>query len=147
MAVSSTKKSVIITFAAGMALGLMFTSLSFIKSQRDRGRDAVLYFTYGQAKLISSNVKCAMSFGDAKDANAVLNSLKTQYNIAFAGVYDCNGKLFACYYRDDIKLHKNLKPLPPSKARFTSHDGYMIISEPIIHDNQFLGTVCLWAQS
>jgi len=146
MAVSSTKKSVIIAFAAGMTLGLMFTSLSFIKAQRDRGKDAVLYFTYGQAKLISSNVKCAMSFDDAKDANAVLNSLKTQYNIAFAGVYDCNGKLFAYYYRDDIKLQKNLKPLPPSKARFTSHDGYMIVSEPIIHDNQFLGTVCLWAQ-
>ncbi len=142
---SSRKKFIIIAFAAGMTLGLTFTSLSFIKSQRDRGKDAVLYFASGQAKLISSNVKCALSFDDSKDANTILGSLKTQYNIAFAGIYDCNGKLFATYYRDDIK-QQDFKPLPPPKAKFTSRDGYLVISEPIIHQQQFLGTVCLWAQ-
>ena len=68
----SRKKFIVIAFAAGMSLGLLFTSLSFIKSQRDRSKDAVLYFTSGQAKLISSNVKCALSFEDAKDANGIL---------------------------------------------------------------------------
>ena len=145
MADSSRKKFIIIAFVAGMSLGLLFASLSFIKSQRDRSKDIVLYSTVGQAKLISSNVKCALSFEDARDANGILYSLKTQYNIVFAGIYDCNGKLFATYYRDDIK-QQNFKPLPPSKAKFTSHDGYMIISEPVIHGHQFLGTVCLWAQ-
>jgi uncharacterized membrane protein affecting hemolysin expression len=139
------KKLIIIAFAAGMSLGLMFTSLSFINSQRNRSKDAILYFASGQAKLISSNVKCALSFEDAKDANGILESLKTQYNIVFAGIYDCNGKLFATYYRDDVR-QKEFEPLPPSKAKFTSHDGYMIISEPVIHGHQFLGTVCLWAQ-
>jgi uncharacterized membrane protein affecting hemolysin expression len=139
------KKLIIIAFAAGMSLGLMFTSLSFINSQRDRSKDAILYFASGQAKLISSNVKCALSFEDAKDANGILESLKTQYNIVFAGIYDCNGKLFATYYRSDINPQE-FKPLPPSKAKLTSHDGYMIISEPVIHAKQFLGTVCLWAQ-
>jgi hypothetical protein len=145
MADSSRKKFIIIAFAAGMALGLLFTSLSFINSQRNRSKDAVFYFTVGQAKLISSNVKCALSFEDAKDANGILESLKTQYNIVFAGIYDCNGKLFATYYRGDINPQE-FKPLPPSKAKLTSHDGYMIISEPVIHAKQFLGTVCLWAQ-
>jgi hypothetical protein len=141
----SRKKFVVIAFATGMSMGLLFTSLSFIKSQRDRGKDIVLYSTVGQAKLISSNVKCALSFDDAKDANGILESLKTQYNIAFAGIYDCNGKLFATYYRDDVN-QVDFKPLPPSKARLTFHDNYMIISEPVIHQRQFLGTVCLWAQ-
>jgi len=145
MADSSRKKFIIIAFAAGMSLGLLFTSLLFINSQRNRSKDAILYFASGQAKLISSNVKCALSFDDAKDANGILESLKTQYNIVFAGIYDCNGKLFASYYRDDVR-QKEFKPLPPSKAKFTSHDGYMIISEPVIHQRQFLGTVCLWAQ-
>jgi uncharacterized membrane protein affecting hemolysin expression len=145
MADSSRKKFIVIAFSAGMTLGLTFTSLSFIKSQRDRGKDTILYFASGQAKLISSNVKCALSFDDSKDANAILDSLKTQYNIAFAGIYDCNGKLFASYHREDIKP-QDLKPLPPPKAKFTSHDGFFVISEPIIHQHQFLGTVCLWAQ-
>ncbi len=139
------KKLIVIAFAAGMSLGLLFTSLSFIDSQRNRGKDAILYFISGQAKLISSNVKCALSFDDAKDANGILDSLKTQYNIAFAGIYDCNGKLFSSYYRNDVR-QKEFKPLPPSKAKFTFHDGYMVVSEPVIHDHQFLGTVCLWAQ-
>jgi uncharacterized membrane protein affecting hemolysin expression len=128
-----------------MSLGLLFTSLSFIDWQRSGNKNALLYLTASQAKLISSNVKCALSFSDAKDANGILESLKTQNYIAFAGVYDCNGKLFAYYYRDDIK-RQDFEPLLPSKAKFTSHDGYLIVSEPIIHDNQFLGTVCLWAQ-
>jgi hypothetical protein len=145
MAVGSTKKFVIIAFAGGMSLGLLFSSVSFIKSQRDRGKDAILYFASGQAKLISSNVKCALSFEDAKDANAILGSLKSQYNIAFAGIYDCNGKLFATYYRGDLNP-QDFKPLPPSKAKFATHDGYIVVSEPVIHQHEFLGTVCLLAQ-
>jgi uncharacterized membrane protein affecting hemolysin expression len=95
--------------------------------------------------MLASNVKCALSFEDAKDANGILESLRTQYNIVFAGIYDCNGKLFASYYRDDVR-QKEFKPLPLSKAKVTSHDGYMIISEPVVNDHQFLGTVCLWAE-
>jgi uncharacterized membrane protein affecting hemolysin expression len=128
-----------------MFIGLLFASLSFIKAQGDKGKDVVMYLTSGQAKLIASNVKCALSFEDEKDANAVLTSLKTQYNIAFAGIYDCNGKLFVSYYRDGINPHE-FKSLPPSKAKFVSHDGYLVVSEPIVHQNQFLGTVCLWTQ-
>ena len=145
MADSFRRKFIIIAFSAGMSMGLLFASLSFINSQHKNSKDNLMYFTSTQAKLISSNVKCALSFDDAKDANGILDSLKTQYNIVFAGIYDCNGKLFATYYRDDINP-KEFKPLPPSKAKLTSHDGYMIISEPVIHDHQFLGTVCLWAQ-
>jgi uncharacterized membrane protein affecting hemolysin expression len=139
------KKLIVITFAAGMSLGLLFASLSFIYSRRDSAEDAVLYFASGEAKLISSNVKCALSFDDSKDANAVLNSLRTQYNIAFAGIYDCNGKLFAAYYRDDVN-ERELNTAVPPKAKFTSRNGYLVVSEPVIHQKQFLGTVCLWAQ-
>jgi uncharacterized membrane protein affecting hemolysin expression len=139
------KKLIVIAFAAGMSLGLLFASLSFINSQRDRTKDAVMYFASGQAKLISSNVKCALSFEDSKDANGILDSLRTQYNIAFAGIYDCNGKLFATYYRGDVNECR-LDTVVPPKAKFTSRDGYLIVSEPVIHQKQFLGTVCLWAQ-
>ena len=145
MAISTAKKFVIFAFAAGMTLGLLFASLSFAFSQRDRAKDAIQYFASGQAKLISSNVKCTLSFEDARDANTILSSLRTQYNIAFAGIYDSNGRLFAAYYRDDVN-REEFKPSPPSKAKFTTHDGYLVVSEPVIHEHQLLGTVCLWAQ-
>ena len=145
MADSSRKKFIIIIFAAGMSMGLLFASLSFINSQHKDSKDNLMYFTSTQAKLISSNVRCALSFEDAKDANGILDSLKAQYDIVFAGIYDCNGKLFSSYHRDDVR-NKEFKLVPPTKAKFTSRDGYMVVSEPVIHDHQFLGTVCLWAQ-
>ncbi|MGD0552779.1 MAG: CHASE sensor domain-containing protein [Sedimentisphaerales bacterium] len=142
---SSRRKFITITFAAGMSMGLLFASLSFINSQRKDSQKTLMYFTSTQAKLISTNVKCAMSFSDAKDANAILETLKIQNCIAFAGIYDCNGKLFSSYYRDDVR-NREFKLVPPTKAKFISRDGFIVVSEPIIHQRQFLGTVCLWTQ-
>ena len=145
MADSSRRKFVIIAFATGMSMGMLFASLSFINSQHKDSKKNIMYFTSTQAKLISTNVKCALTFEDAKDANAVLDTLKTQNCIAFAGIYDCNGNLFSSYYRDDVR-DKVFKLIPPTKAKFVSRDGYMVVSEPIFHQRQFLGTVCLWTQ-
>ncbi len=128
-----------------MTLGLLFASLSFINSENKDNKNTLMYFTSTQAKMISSNVNCALTFNDAKDANAVLEALKNQNCIAFAGIYDCNGKLFSSYHRDDIK-DRMFKLVPPSKAKFTFRDGYLVVSEPVIHEHQFLGTVCLWTQ-
>ena len=145
MADSSMRKFIIIAFTTGMSMGLLFASLSFINSQCKNSKHNLLYFTSTQAKLISSNVKCALSFEDAKDANGILESLNTQYNVVFAGIYDCNGRLFSSYHRDDVR-NKEFKLVPPTKAKFVSRDGYVVISEPVIHQKQFLGTVCLWTQ-
>jgi uncharacterized membrane protein affecting hemolysin expression len=145
MADSFRRKFIIIAFSAGMSMGLLFASLSFINSQHKNSKDNLMYFTSTQAKLISSNVKCALSFEDSKDANGILDSLKTQYNIVFAGIYDCNGKLFSSYHRDDVR-NREFKLVPPTKAKFISRDGFIVVSEPVIHDHQLLGTVCLWTQ-
>jgi uncharacterized membrane protein affecting hemolysin expression len=142
---SSRRKFITITFAAGMSIGLLFASLSFIDSQNKDSKNNLIYFTVTQAKLISTNVKCALAFSDAKDANAILDTLKTQNCIAFAGIYDCNGKLFSSYHRDDAR-DREFKLVPPTKAIFVSRDGYIVVSEPVIHQQQFLGTVCLWTQ-
>lgn len=146
MADISRRNFIIIAFAAGMSLGLLFASLSFISSQNKDSKNNLMYFTSTQAKLISSNVNGALSFNDSKDADAVLDTLKTQNCIAFAGIYDCNGKLFSSYHRDDIK-DREFKPVSPSKTtKFTFRDGYLVVSEPVIHEHEFLGTVCLWTQ-
>jgi uncharacterized membrane protein affecting hemolysin expression len=142
---NSKKKLTVFTFAAGMSLGLLFTSISFTAWRHSDSKDALFYFTAAQARLISSNVKCSLVFNDQKDANSILDSLKTQNYIAFAGIYDCDGKLFAYYYRDDVK-RRDFIPSPPSKTRFRYRDGYLVISEPVIIDDKLVGTVCLWAQ-
>jgi hypothetical protein len=143
---NGTKKIVIVLmFAAGLFTGLLFASISFTVWHRRDGKTALLFSTTAQAKLISSNVKCSLSFSDRKDANSILDSLKIQNFIAFAGIYDDEGRLFAYYYRDDVKK-AGFIPAPPSKARYSLHDGYLVVSEPVIVDHKLVGTVALWAQ-
>jgi hypothetical protein len=141
----SGKKLIVLMFAVGMSFGLLFASISFVTWQRCDGKTALLFSTTAQAKLISSNVKCSLSFDDRKDANSILDSLKIQNFIAFAGIYDSDGRLFAYYYRDDVKK-EGFIPTPPSKARYSVHDGYLVVSEPVIVDHKLVGTVALWAQ-
>ena len=142
---AARKKWAVTMFTAGMALGLLFTSLSFIDWQHSSKKDSLFILTAAQARLISSNVRCSLTFNDTKDANAILDSLKTQNHIAFAGIYDSYGKPLACYYRDDVN-RQDFIPSPPSKTRFGFRDGYLIVSEPVIVEHELIGTVCLWAQ-
>ncbi len=139
------KKLIVLTFAAGMFLGLAFTTASFTAWRCTYDEENILYFANSQAKMIASNVQCSLSFADNKDANSILDSLKTQNYIAFAGVYDSRGRLFAYYYRDDIK-QRGFIPPPPTKAKFKKRDGFLIISEPVLVDHNLVGSVVLWAQ-
>lgn len=139
------KKLIVLTFAAGMLLGLAFTTASFTAWGRSYDKNNITYFASSQAKMIASNVKCSLSFNDNKDANTILESLKTQNYIAFAGVYDSRGRLFAYYYRDDIKQSSFIPP-PPSKAKFKKCNGFLVVSEPVIVDHNLVGSVVLWAQ-
>jgi hypothetical protein len=142
---SPRKIFTVLMFAVGMSLGLLFASISFVAWQRCDGKTSLLSSTTAQAKLISSNVKCSLSFDDRKDANSILDSLKIQNYIAFAGIYDDEGRLFAYYYRDGVKK-EGFIPTPPSKARYSVHDGYLVVSEPVIVDHKLAGTVAIWAQ-
>ena len=108
-------------------------------------KDLVFYLTTSQAKMISSNVHGALTFDDPEDANVVLDSLKTQYYIACAGIYDSNGRLFTTYYRDDV-AEQDFQLLPAENTDIEKSEGYLMISEPVMLDKDFLGTVYLWAQ-
>jgi hypothetical protein len=145
MADGIRKKLIVLTFAAGMFLGLAFTTASFTTWRCSYDENNIIYFTSSQAKMLASNVKCSLSFDDNKDANSVLDSLKVQNHIAFAGIYDNRGRLFAYYYRDDVK-QSGFIPQPPSKAKFKKCDGYLVVSEPIFVDHNLVGSVVLWAQ-
>lgn len=142
---AAKKKIIVIAFATGMSLGLLFASISFINWQQNEKKSSLLHLTTSQAELIAANVICSLTFNDEKDANGILASLKTQNHIAFAAIYDGRGKPFARYYRDDAS-QKDFEPLRPSKKRFRYQDGYLIVSEPVIDQHELIGTVCIWAK-
>ena len=145
MADSIRQKLIVFTFAAGMFLGLAFTTASFTAWRCCDDENTIRYLASSQAKMIALNVECSLSFNDNEDANSILDSLKTQNYIVFAGVYDNQNQLFAYYYREDVQ-QSGFIPLPPSKAKFKKHNGYLVVSEPVMVDHNLVGSVCLWAQ-
>jgi len=146
MPVSNKKILIVVMFAAGMVLGLLFASISFTAWHWYSVQKTLYCFTSSQAKLISSNVQSSLVFNDSKDANGVLDSLKTQHSIVFGCIYDSKGNLFASYCRDDYAA-KGFKPPRLSKAKIKFNAGCLIVSEPVIVENSIVGTVCLWAKS
>ena len=142
---SIRKKLIVPAFATGMFLGLALASASFTAWRRCDDKNATLYLADSQAKMIASNVKGSLSFDDNKDANEILNSLRTQKYVAFAGIYDNRNQLFAYYYRDDIKQSGFIPP-SSSKAKFEKRNGYLVVSEPVLVDKNLIGTVVLWAK-
>ena len=142
---AARKKIIVTAFTAGMSLGLLFASISFIDWLRNSRKTSIFFLTASQADLISSNVKCALTFSDTKDAAEILDSLKTQNHIAFACIYDRDGKPLASYCRSDVSQN-TFDPSPPSKTRFRYQDGYLIVSEPVIEEHELIGTVCIWAK-
>ena len=141
----SKKKFIVIAFAGGMSLGLLFTTVSFLFRSRVDSKESVVYTASAQAKIISSNVQCSLSFDDREDANNILDTLKTQNYIAFAGIYDADNRLFAYYYRYDIK-QSGFKPSPPTKAQIRTISDFLVINEPVIVEKKRVGTVSIWVK-
>jgi len=146
MILGNKKILTVIIFAAGMTLGLLFASVSFTAWHWYCVQKTLYSFTSSQAKLISSNVQSSLTFNDSKDANGVLDSLKTQNSIVFGCIYDSNGNLFASYCRQDLAA-KGFKPPRRSKAKLNFRDGCLVVSEPVIVEQNIIGTVCLWSKS
>lgn len=145
MSCNPKKRGIVLAFSVGMVLGLVFTSVSYTAWCRCDDKNTIRYFAAAQAKLIAYNVTCSLSFLNNKDANSILDSLKLQNYVAFAGVYDSNGRLFAYHYRNDVRQNGFI---PPHPARLNSKnlENYLVITEPIIVDHNFFGTVILLAQ-
>lgn len=133
------------SFLIGLCLGSLLVGAIFAGWQRCSGRRTLVKFTSVRAKEISESIKVCLVFGDRKDAAAILESLKHRRSIVFGGVYDKEDKLFASYYRRDIKP-ESIKLTKYPKVGYSFSDGYLKVSEPVFFKGEVLGTVCIWTE-
>lgn len=54
---------------------------------------------YTAAKIVGSNSTAALAFGDRKEAEAILATLRMNANVIVACIYDRRGAVFARYSR------------------------------------------------
>jgi signal transduction histidine kinase/CheY-like chemotaxis protein len=94
------------------------------------------------ADIFGSNSTAALSFGDQKDARAILSGLRAKRSIIRADIYSAGGKPFAEYVRDG-------GPSDSTAARGIHPDGSWFegnrlkLSRNIVFDNQAIGSVYL----
>ncbi len=94
------------------------------------------------AAIIADNSTAAVSFGNASDAQSILQSLHAERQIEAAAVYGADDHLLANYMRS-----KDVSE-PPSSARpqgIAFENNYLVVSRPISLDGRRIGSVYIRA--
>ncbi len=95
------------------------------------------------AETISTNSWGALSFFNPQDAEESLKLLAANTDIVEGRIYDKDLKLFAYYTRDDNKVPDQVSEMRIERSVVNFDDEYLVASEPINYDNEFLGVVSI----
>ena len=107
------------------SMGLVFAGTAIILYERSNFGQRVTEELSSLAEIIGTQSVAAMAFSDPKAAEENLAALKAKPDIAAAGLYDSDGKIFAQYRRSDLQDMK--LPLRPDAEGEYSEDGYLNI--------------------
>ncbi len=132
LAIVSTGLAVIIVSVASMLF-------HYLQLRENAGQ-----LLQSQAAILAFNNTAALSFQDSESARESLRALSNIQGITAAYIVDRNGKVFASYHRDLSRPSETLSIPVPHRANGLSVDGSsMSLLEPIMLDNQVLGTIAL----
>ena len=96
---------------------------------------------FTEAQITADNCKAALTFEDTADAEKTLKALKADSSIIFGCVYKKNGNVFVSYARTEAdKEHLSIQVEEPG---YDFADNMLTVFEPIVLDNETIGTVCL----
>ena len=95
------------------------------------------------AEILADNCKAAITFQDPVDANEILRSMETIPSVESVCVYTLQGERFAAYVRQGTTC-----PIPPPGRLKDGPDfrgPHLILTHPIVLDEERIGTICLCA--
>ena len=152
----------LILMVSGFSLLLAFTAfLTYdrIHYKRQLVRDLEII-----ANMIGSNCTASLLFNISSDAEEIVSALKAHPNIRSANIYTVDGSQLASYLRSDVdslgskamiqktiehylnKIQIEPDQLPQAffvKKYHLSLENRLILFQPVILDNEQIGTVCL----
>jgi PAS domain S-box-containing protein len=91
-------------------------------------------------EVVAANSTAAMAFGNERDAENVLGSLKTQQHIVAAALYDRDGLLFSRYPAD---LPAEALPAGPEPDGYRIDGSHIDNFQPVAQGRRRLGTIYL----
>ena len=133
------KLKIMIMAVCAVSLGLAF--FGFISYDRYLVRAAKVHDTSVLAAIIGSNSTGALTYGDPKSANEVLEALSSKQQISEAVIFDASGSIFARYRRDPGRS-TSVRYSPVDSYEFA--DGHLGLFRQIVLGGEKLGTVCIY---
>ena len=121
---------------AELFAGAVAAYFSNVRYEVQKGQDVE-----AQTKVLAASLAAPLAFNDAAAAREYLTALKANREIAAAGAYAADGRLFASYQRPDA-AGRQLPSLAPSPGRKLG-DGTLTVSVPVVQAGNDLGRVFL----
>lgn len=97
------------------------------------------------AKVIGTNSVAPLLFNDRESSEEILSDLKVETNITNACVMDTSGEILGNYIRENSEDYFfKLKTDKTEFSEFTADDLFIYFK--IVHEKEWIGTVCLKAE-
>ena len=131
------KLMLIVMLTSSIALllaGTTYVMYDLITFRRTMARDLSTL-----AAIIGANSTAALVFDDQSAAEEILASLNTKRHIVSACLYETDGKVFAKYFRSDMKGDFSL-PEPRADGYWLEAD-HLVLFQRIVLDGEPLGTI------
>jgi PAS domain S-box-containing protein len=122
-------------------VGLVLAGVAFLGWEQNSLRYSMVRVLSTRAAINAEYCKAALAFQDNKDAEKALQAFHVDPSIVFGGIYNNKNELFAAYYRDNNKI--KAIPIEFKKTGFLFSNDSLIVSAPIVLDNEVIGTICI----
>jgi diguanylate cyclase (GGDEF)-like protein len=136
---ASIRRKLTIAMALATLLALLLSGVALGAYEIVTFRRSLVQKLTTIADIVGRNCTAALAFGERSTARDVLAALQAEQDVDVGAVYDSHGRLFATY---TAPQHAGLAPPPtagPAGVQFAS--DALIVTRPIVHDNERLGTV------
>jgi len=156
----SIKRKLMVFFLLLSAVGIFVTTTAFLINEFYSHHQSARQEIKAQASILARNTSAAIIFSDKTAANEILSGLKANPRIVAVALFSMDHSLFAHYVAhgaDNTRLRSEftslLRPsadpkvlftaLQEASGRFPFMEMRPLVSEPIILDNQRIGTVVI----
>ena len=124
-------------------VGLVVETVGFIINNHYRIKDEMANDVESLARVIADRSTAALAFSDEKAASDSLAALNFKKSVVSAAIYDSKGNVFAKYRKSGEADYTFPNIIQKNAERF--EDDYLYVTEPVVLDDQVLGSVFIRA--
>ena len=135
----SIRRKLTVIAMATTAAALVFASAILLFYDQQSFKDRMANDLRVAANGIAINLRPALEFEDAANAEVILSALQARENVMAARLYDAAGKPFADYRRSNGRAAP-LPDMPPPTGAAFGNESLSYVGE-VLKDNARLGTV------